>query len=630
MAASAARNGRTEAKKKRRKQIVAHLSLGRAVGQDVGGGVCCFAGLPFAAAPVGNGRWRRPAKARPWKGKLDCRVKRPRDKRKSRPIQFEDDIVYRNESEDCLYAHVWAPSQAVHVGRRKKNALLPVHVFIDGGALEVGYLGKVDADGGCFAKLGIVHVQGNYRHGPLGFFCPHGGDFNCGLWDQVALLRWVQKEIHAFGGDKNRVTIHGQSGGADLALALCVSPVCNRLFHRAIVESPSTIAFTVAQAKEIVEAFATAAGKSSARLEDLSQLSIKQLKVAYSKKCYSVTIPGSPGMAFASSCRRSLSGLPSNEAPGSFERSPSGLLQTSDKCLSNPSLVVDGELLPEEPLSALLHGKASHLEIIIGSHRGEAVGDFRAYNMGGVVRRVAWELAASPGAAGLGKDALHGHVRQLIGAYEQERDKDPLGLIQHGKFGRSPSQQVMNLLMSDLLYGVYCHLAAERLAAPRRCRRLYRIELVGSDACGANHGDGFWVVGKHDYDEKGPPSKQNILQWRDLYGSFIHTGNPNWDGLAACATANGSTASDEKERAYWPPCKGGTSHVLCWDLIHGGSVCHKGVRFGSRSGFRALCSKYEKLWRIEKMKSSPTRLNFQRQRLCSQSSGHEAKRRRKG
>ena len=94
-----------------------------------------------------------------------------------------------------------------------------------------------------------------YRVGALGFLHPREGDANCGLWDVVAVLHWVQKEIQSFGGDPASVTVLGQSAGADLVLGLCGAPPAKGLFHQAVIMSPASLAVTRAQANDLADEF---------------------------------------------------------------------------------------------------------------------------------------------------------------------------------------------------------------------------------------------------------------------------------------------------------------------------------------------------------------------------------------
>lgn len=198
--------------------------------------VVVFRGLPYAAPPVGDLRWREPAPAAHWSGIRDASrfgnaCLQPPPYPNARPLGAE-------QSEDCLYLNVWRP-------RAAKRAL-PVMVWIHGGSLVSGAASIATYDGAALARRGVVLVSINYRLGYFGFFAHpaltreaagRSPIANYGLMDQVAALRWVKRNARAFGGDPSRVTIFGQSAGAASVETLLISPPARGLFHRAIVQS---------------------------------------------------------------------------------------------------------------------------------------------------------------------------------------------------------------------------------------------------------------------------------------------------------------------------------------------------------------------------------------------------------
>lgn len=153
-------------------------------------------------------------------------------------------MIFRDKtmSEDCLYLTVWAPAKPA-------SARLPVYVWFYGGGFVTGAGDEPRYDGESFAKRGIIVVNANYRLGTFGFFShpeltkesPHHASGNYGLLDQVAALRWVQKNITAFGGDPHRITIGGESAGSFCVSALMASPLSRDLFQQAIGESGSVL-----------------------------------------------------------------------------------------------------------------------------------------------------------------------------------------------------------------------------------------------------------------------------------------------------------------------------------------------------------------------------------------------------
>src|SRR5579864_3345797 len=204
-------------------------------------GVTSYKGIPFAAPPVDNLRWRAPQPGAGWTGvrKVDhfgnaCFQIQDHSRLPWTEVFMEQGPV----SEDCLYLNVWTAAKTPSEGR-------PVMVFIYGGGFIEGSGSIAVYDGAHLASRGVVVVNMNYRVGPLGFLVypeltkesEHGSSGNYGLLDQIAALQWVHDNIGAFGGDPDRVTIFGQSAGALSVYDLMQSPLAKGLFVRAIAES---------------------------------------------------------------------------------------------------------------------------------------------------------------------------------------------------------------------------------------------------------------------------------------------------------------------------------------------------------------------------------------------------------
>lgn len=222
--------------------------------------IAVFRGVPFAAPPVGSLRWREPQPVQPWATVRPAVSAAPSCPQK-RGLSLEGGGDPGALNEDCLYLNVFTP-------RADAAAKLPVMVWIHGGALIFGGGGLAIYDGNALAKRGVVVVTINYRLGPLGFFAhpalateSPGGDNNFGLLDQIAALKWVQSNIEAFGGDPAKVTVFGQSAGAQSVLALMASPLASGLFRGAIAQSPYGMpSHTRAKANATGTAIASAAG----------------------------------------------------------------------------------------------------------------------------------------------------------------------------------------------------------------------------------------------------------------------------------------------------------------------------------------------------------------------------------
>lgn len=199
-------------------------------------GVVSFKGIPYAAPPVGDLRWQPPQPAERWNEVRAASEYGP----DCMQLPFPGDAAPLGvkPAEDCLYANVWAPEP-----RPAKK--LPVMVWIYGGGFVNGGSSPAVYDGSQFAKRGVVLVSFNYRVGRFGFFAhpaltketPGGPLGNYTYMDQIAALKWVQRNVAAFGGDPKNVTIFGESAGGGSVLAMMTSPLAKGLFQKAIIES---------------------------------------------------------------------------------------------------------------------------------------------------------------------------------------------------------------------------------------------------------------------------------------------------------------------------------------------------------------------------------------------------------
>jgi len=289
------------------------------------GGVDVYRGIPYAAPPVGALRWEPPAAPAKWTA--------PRDATSAGAIcpqpQRGDGVLAmgagQTQSEDCLYLNVFAP----HGGKN-----LPVMVWIHGGAHRFGSGSGPIYDGTHFAQDGVVLVSINYRLGLLGYFAhpaltraagataPLG---NYGQMDQIAALQWVKRNIAAFGGDPNNVTVFGESAGGSSILYLLAAPSAKGLFNRAIVESGGGWFNSGTLASQEAE-----------------------------------------GVEFASK-----NGLGANATPEQLRAIP------PEKTLDLPAQLgfgpfADGRLIPESPTRAFADGTALDVPLVIGSNSFEA------------------------------------------------------------------------------------------------------------------------------------------------------------------------------------------------------------------------------------------------------------------
>ena len=289
------------------------------------GGLAVFKAIPFAAPPVGALRWREPQAPRPWSGIRHADAFAPACMQSGVSMPGETPLMV---SEDCLYLNIWVPARSSH-------AHLPVMVWIYGGGFSNGSASMPLYWGDRLAQKGIVVVTFGYRVGPLGFLAhqeltaesAHHTSGNYGFLDQIAALRWVKRNIAAFGGDPEQITIAGQSAGAASVSILMASPLAAGLFERAIAESggmfePLQLApnYQLANAEREGQAYATSLGVMS-----LS----------------------------------ALRALPANK-----------LLEGKAGDISHP--VVDPYVLPLSPYDAFVSGRVHGVPVLLGSNADEA------------------------------------------------------------------------------------------------------------------------------------------------------------------------------------------------------------------------------------------------------------------
>lgn len=207
-------------------------------------GVLVYKGIPYAAPPVGDLRWREPQPVIPWDG---IKVADTFGDAAMQDDQVEG-AFYQHEfyqagdpdrSEDCLYLNVWTPAPG------KTNKKLPVTMWIHGGGFQFGFGHEIEFDGEAWAKRGVILITINHRLGPFGFLShplltaenPNHVSGNQGILDLIAALNWIKNNIEQFGGDPDNVTVMGQSGGAAQVQLLTISPLAKGLIDKAVIMS---------------------------------------------------------------------------------------------------------------------------------------------------------------------------------------------------------------------------------------------------------------------------------------------------------------------------------------------------------------------------------------------------------
>ena len=269
-----------------------HIPQGKLEGEATGMGPVAFKGIPYAAPPVGDLRWREPKPAAGWTG--------VRDATKFRPACMQPEsrlmgISRSQMSEDCLYLNVWTLSV-------KPAQAAPVMVWIHGGSFLTGAGSQPTFDGSRLAMRGVVIVTINYRMGVFGYMAhpelsaesPNHTSGNYALLDQMAALRWVRENIASFGGDPRNITVFGESAGASSIAYMMISPLAKGLFDKAILESPGLLFAPEPELRRDyrgitnMEAVGLAVGPHIAELRALTADALMEKSFAASRKLFGV------------------------------------------------------------------------------------------------------------------------------------------------------------------------------------------------------------------------------------------------------------------------------------------------------------------------------------------------------
>jgi para-nitrobenzyl esterase len=330
------------------------------------GGVVSYKGIPFAAPPVGDLRWRPPQPVARWTGVRqaaefgpDCmqgRFSPPPSSSATTPAPSASPSTApadRAPSENCLFLNVWSPAGAA------PGAKLPVMFWIYGGGFVFGSSALPNTSGTEFAKHGVVLVAANYRVGRFGFFAfpalsqehrdePKG---NYAYMDQIAALKWVQQNIAAFGGDPNNVTIFGFSAGGVSVHSLLTSPMACGLFHKAIVESGGSR-----------DSVLTARPMSRDGIDPNYPVSAETIGIGFA---HSMGIERTDQTALvklrALSAARILAGAPAQQGGNvpSYETTP----------------ILDGKLVTETAEAAYKAGREPRVPLMLGSNSADTAGN---------------------------------------------------------------------------------------------------------------------------------------------------------------------------------------------------------------------------------------------------------------
>jgi para-nitrobenzyl esterase len=443
------------------------------------GDVTSFKGIPYAASPTGEYRWRPPQPVTPWKEVRDATRVCADCPQRAWPGSTA------TISEDCLFLNVWAPATAT------KKSKLPVMVWIHGGAFVGGSGSGAGSAGDAFAKQGIILATINYRLGRLGHFAfpalskehPEEPKGSYAYMDQIAALKWVKENIAAFGGDPDNVTIFGFSSGGVSVHSLLTIPAAKGLFHKAISESGGGR-----------DGVLTGRPIRQENADPLYSISAETIGINFARK-HKIESTDAAGLA-------KLRSLSMEEiVDGGQESDSSGL-----RIYSGP--ILDGKLVVETAESAYKGGRQARVPLIIGNCSAEIGGAFVT-------------TASS-------KEALFSLFGELEAEAKAAFDPD----------GTKEFAEVITKFNTDWVWGEPARMAARAFVAESEPVYMYQFGYVPvamreRSPYGAGHGSEISFVfntlnARWGAPAGATPEEKELARIMNTYwANFAKTGNPN-------------------------------------------------------------------------------------------------------
>lgn len=449
--------------------------------------VAVFKGIPFAAPPIGEFRWRPPQPVQAWEGVRDASEYGPNCAQGGWPR--EAGTIAEGSSEDCLYLNVWTPEEA------KDDSNLPVMVWIHGGGFTGGSGASPGNAGNSFASEGVILVTINYRLGRLGFFAfpalsaehPEEPKGNYGYMDQIAALHWVQENIAAFGGDPNNVTIFGFSAGGVSVHSLMTIPDANGLFQKAISQSGGGR-----------DGVLTARPINRENSDPFYQVSAETIGINFARK---QGIETTDATALAKLRALSVAEI----VDGGQETDGEGGPRTY------PGPILDGKLVVETAESAYKGNRQAKIPLMIGSNSAEIGGSF------------------------VNNSSSKEELFSLFGDLHKEAQ------AAYDPDGSKEFNEVITQFNTDWVWGEPARFTAEKFVESGQPAFLYQFSYVPEAAkqwmrYGAGHGSEIgYVFNTLGAQRRGPEATiedQQVAEIMHKYWvNFAKTGNPNGEEL---------------------------------------------------------------------------------------------------